>query len=272
MEKLYSEDDNKLVIKSIKSNYLEGEPVWIEHLFTGNRNKKIDFRPLIDPNYDLEFNIINTRGDTLKYLGGVIYVIPSKYSGDSIWGCDNLLSYYGVPENFPDSRFLGRFYLPADSYSVQALLNIQIESTPHIVLSNKINFTISRPSGEDSISYSKWLEIQNSSKFDKVFTNLENKINDFTEIYPNSVYLDMVRHMLLSYSFIEVNQSEYIKKISMKEIERNPNNYYNYYYLSSLQGVLNNKITFSTMLNKYKNIYKNTLLERFIENQFAKIY
>ncbi len=250
-------------IETSKKDYLEGEPICVEHKFYSN-DVKIDFEPSIDPSVDLQFIMINSNNDTMKYLGGQGYTIPQEYKHDSLWGVYNLLSGFGLPEKFPDSRKFNYFYIPVGNYKLSAKLKILNEHKIKNIESNILEISVSKPVAEDSLPYYKLIEIQNSAVHDKNFSTLENNVTQFSRFFPNSVYLDKARFMLNDYSYRESNQRDYLIRLCIDEIERNPNNYYNLIYINDLETFYN-KEEFKTHMQNLVFKYKNTLIEKIIK-------
>lgn len=256
-------------ISTSKKNYLVGEPIWFESIFTASREVQINKKPLISPGFDSKFIIINSRQDTFEYKGPRYLVIESPFTYDTLYDLRNLLTDYGDPEKIPDAKLYNILHLPADRYSIEVILKIVVNDTLREIKSNRVEFQVNSPHSEDSSAYADWLEILNFALHNRDFPKLENDVLSFTSKYPNTVYLDRVRFMLTSYSFKNPNQKQYLQNLCVFELNRNPNNYYCRQYLGWLEWAHNTN-DFKELLKDYGKKNTSSILHRTIQRFYKK--
>lgn len=263
-----SNQNIEISIKTPKSSYLESEPIWVEYFVRIDRKKiKLDYKPELDPSADIKLILINSKNDTMNYVGGRGFYLRTKDYPDTLWGIINLLHSFGNPENFPLSTLGRKFYLPEDSYKLEVFLHYYVKGKEESIVSNKVTFSIMKPSGEELEAHEKFLNLYeqfgNGCSYDKI----KLFVTEFDNQYYNSVYLDRMKNVLLSMSFIEPNFSTHAEQFLIDVINSNPNSYYNYIYIQTLKEYVNQYSDFEDTLKILSGNSKNTITNKIIDHE-----
>ncbi|MBK9333198.1 MAG: hypothetical protein IPM96_12530 [Ignavibacteria bacterium] len=263
-----SNQNINISIKTSKSSYLESEPVWVEYFVRIVKGKiNLDFKPQLDPGADIKLILLNSKNDTMNYVGGRGSYLGTKNYPDTLWGIINLLHSFGNPEKFPHSVFGRIFYLPEDNYQLEVLLHYYVNGKVESVTSNKVTFSIMKPSGEELEAHEKFLNLYeqfgNGCSYDKI----KLIVTEFDNQYNNSVYLDRMKYALLSMSFIEPNFTAYAEQFLIDAIDSNPNSYYNFNYIRTLKEYVNQNTEFENTLKILSGNSKNTITNTIIDHE-----
>lgn len=259
---------SKLRIALNKDTFLESEPIWLEVNAFLDESQKLDRKPILEPSNDLKLTLRNSKGENMKYVGGISDFIleEGKKYPDTLFFYDNLLLYYGLPERFPHSNMLMQFYLPEDTYELSASLELWKDHKLDTVISNTVSFSVSKPTGNEKLAYEKWLELENLKIRNEALNAIRGTIEEFMVIFPNSVYQDKVENALLSTSWLSRISIDSAKTYLINHIASNPNDHFNMYYLRSLVGRYeDNKNDLINILRDFKTRYKETLLSKFLK-------
>lgn len=263
-----SSQNISISIKTSKSSYLESEPVWVEYFVQIVKGKiNLDYKPELDPGADIKLILVNSKNDTLNYVGGRGFYLRTKNYPDTLWGIINLLHSFGNPEKFPHSSLGRKFYLPEDNYQLEVLLHYYVKGKEESIISDKVTFSIMKPSGEELEAHEKFLNMYelfgNGCSYDKI----KLIVTEFDNQYKNSVYLDRMKYVLLTMSFIEPNFTTYAKQFLIDAINSNPNSYYNYNYIQTLKEYVNQNTEFNNTLNILSVKSNNTITNKIIDHE-----
>jgi hypothetical protein len=264
-------------IKSSKEVYLESEPVWLEIEVNIDKEMELDKPPIITPLGDVEFILINSHVDTIKYFkGGYSQIGPNKYL-EHYYRIYDILNIYGVKEDFPNSQLVGCYKLLPDKYTLKAILNLSIDGKVEKFNSNLIQFEVEIPRDSEEEEHKKMIEIKNYAvngpkDFDSRFDIIVQKVNEFKMMFPNSVYIDRIISLIFRHGHIiskdfQDTVSNYLKN----RLEANPADYFNYTYVSHLWGISkNNSDLLINTLTQISESNKGTLLQKIIDNYLAE--
>lgn len=260
-------------IKSSKNLYLESEPIWIVVEVNIPNNLKLDNEPVIHPLGDLRFLLTNDIGDTLEPLRQTASFALFKDYRSHYYDLFHLQYYYGVKEDFPRSILAFRYKLITDGYHLKASIVFRVDNMEKYFYSNVIDFRVEKPTGPEFEARRKLLNLEDyattpSSSFDGIFE----KVTEFEDLYPNSVYLPKAQDLIVGFSFLDHHFSDTLHTYLLRRIKENPENYYNKSYLGSVLSFYSKHIMEpKDLLNGLRDSYKGTLLEKFIDNKLEEI-
>jgi hypothetical protein len=184
---VHAEDGLIFEIRLDKQIYVQREPIWVDLYFTNKGDKEISLVCLDLPWQQLIVNLVNSKGDTLKYSGYISDGICR--SGPTIKPTETYHYYFNLSENFGEGAKQNippplRYFENGD-YTLQ-----MIHSD---VTSNLLNFRVKNPSKEDRQAFDLIKRAtQNAfAYYDKDNQQSFNAFKELTEKYPNSPFADL---------------------------------------------------------------------------------
>ena len=193
---VYGQDSAKvangiqLIISTDKSDYLEGENVWLEKKVIIDKKVKLDYRP-----YDSRDFITNSKNQGIPEQN---YTFEDMIL-DSINEYPDTIYYFyalefGYCDFVPDNKYfiLGPYYFPAEEYKISANVNVMIKGKQYKVEAKPVKFTVHKPEGEDLLARKEYLDIIPLVWATKDYELLDEKVDSFIANHKNSVYLDVV--------------------------------------------------------------------------------
>ena len=229
-------DGLKFIISTDKSIYLEGEVVWQELLLIIDKKVvKLDYAPHFGPG-DVQEAVINSKNQGMPSWEWIYDSIGnSKEYPDTMRYFSTL--NIGLWEDVPNSRnTISIFYFPADEYEFSAYVSVVINGKTYKIKSEPVKFTVLKPEGDEALARQAYLEIISltiNSRSD--FKTRADKVNDFLEKFPNSIYIDQVLRISLTPYFIYYKKTIDEKIAFYKEIiEKYPGFASNYERLTGI--------------------------------------
>ena len=194
-----------LIARTTKSVYLVGEPVWLKIILKNNSNITIKAPEHLWLASGIDLSLLNSDSTRLDYKGIVShsnsYEILIK--GDSTVKYFDLLNSYGEKEPL----FSPRCSLnPGDYYLTATYDNFGIP-----IQSNKIMFTIRRPSGDQAKALKLFKEAYNNWLLKKDYDKAVELYKRLINTYPNSVYVELAYNEICLWNRLQLrNYSEVI--------------------------------------------------------------
>ena len=231
-------DGLKFIISTDKSSYLEGEVVWEEfQLIVDKKIVKLDYKPYFAPNDEIIEKVVNSKNQEMPQRGPhYTHIGRQTEYPDTI--CYFSTMNIGVLEKIPNSihSFRWAIYLPADEYEFSAYVSVVINGKTYKIKSEPVKFTVLKPEGDEALARQAYLEIISltiNSRSD--FKTRADKVNDFLEKFPNSIYIDQVLRISLTPYFIYYKKTIDEKIAFYKEIiEKYPGFASNYERLTGI--------------------------------------
>ncbi len=210
-EKNSSEITNgiQLIISTDKSDYLEGENVWLEWKFIADKNVKLDFWP--GGYREFVTNSKNQQLPNINYtpecILGHTYEYPDTISSFYVLE----FGYYELPK--PREIYQVGYYYPADVYEINAYINVMIKGKEYKVEAKPVKFFIRKPEGEDFLARNEYLEMfpllwKDSSYWKD--TNAYKSLTEFKENYEKNPLLEQDTNAYKSY----IRLKEYLEMVS----------------------------------------------------------
>lgn len=186
-----------------KSQYLVGEPVWVDLYVTNNGKEVATIRPLDTWWWEFKVHLVNSKGDTAKYSGYLVEGRPRP--GPSITPKETYYHCFNLSEDF------GTWI---DGHRPPLLKILKPESyTLHVsqmgIVSNKIEFKVESPTGNEKKAYSLYLEAA------RYHLNVQ-KADELLHKYPRSLYADLTCYEIgVTYGMDNEGQTylKYAKKL-----------------------------------------------------------
>jgi len=198
----------RLEIVLDKEKYLVNEPLWVT-VNVENTTKDKVFAISANPVYgNVHFHIVSSNGDSLEgwCFRGMIGGYPTLDPGQKdIYFVDLVgpICTYGVEHG----EALHQRRVPEGKYTLQAELRVypdpKWQKERFQVYSDKVNFMVQKPSGEEKKAY----DLLKEKKAEKLWTLIKK--------YPNSVYRD-VAYELVSFGF-------HHREPTLEFIDKHPN-------------------------------------------------
>lgn len=272
-----SDENLELKIGLDKSEFLEGESIWVKISLKnlGDDAKqvtKMSF-PLVIYNKSFDFNLIDSEGLRVKDSGirsdGLHTVTLNP--NDSTYDYYDILNFYGEPIH----KLLrtGRKYLKPGSYKLSAKL-----STPNISLpSNEIKFEVVEPNADEVESYELFKE---AYKTWLIKNKREEEARDLfrtaIDTYPNSIYTDLHYSYLYKINSIGLRDYRACIDVIKEMIQRNPKSHVSEKFVKSLvfsYQQLNEDDIIINELNELNNQYGdiNPELKRVISKKIESL-
>ncbi len=245
----------KLGIVLDKEKYLVSEPLWAMVTVENTTKDKV-FATSINPMYgNLHFHIVSSSGDSLKgwCFRGMIGGYPTLDPGQrDVYFVDLVGSIctYGVEHG----QALHQRRVPEGKYTLQAELRLypdpKWQKERFQVYSDKVNFMVQKPSGEEKKAY----DLLKEKKAEKLWKLIEQ--------FPNSVYRDAALELVSTFDYHPEEAMEFIDK------------YPNSGYVASVIFAVTPKTGKASARKKFfEDIikkYPNTKASMYVENKLDK--
>ncbi len=274
-------NENKwnLEIELDKQNYIFHEPIWLDITLTNITTDTLRTDGLVQPNHRQFFiEIIDEAEKLVEYTGGqysIMASLPGELlidAGEQDYGTFDLLRMFssynkGSGYRIPIYWFT---FIPEGTYTVRVLFEDDI--------SNKLNFNIVKPSGDEKEALEL---IEKASKIWKDDTDHTSQIyKEIVERFPNSVFAEMCFYLSRVYSQERkdgLKQGSYDRRIFKREmIENYPNSGRSKGWLDAIthdmgDDVINDAEKWE-IINKYLRDYPNTRCYKFAKQMQERIF
>lgn len=218
-----------------KDKYLVGEPIWVDLYVTNNGKEEATIRPLDTWWWEFKVHLVNSKGDTAKYSGYLVEGTPRP--GPSIRPEETYYHCFNLSEDF--GTWIDEYRPPLLKILKPGSYTLQVSQKG--IVSNKIEFKVESPTGDEKKAYSLYLEAA------RYHLNIQ-KADELLHKYPRSVYADLACYeMGVSYGMD--NDVQTYLKYAKKLISDYPNSGF-------IQRVL-----WDTVKNKTQTQQKNELAE-----------
>lgn len=234
MSKLKSGDSEcvNFSINLPKSEYLEGEPVWLELSVNVSQQCNLDHTPLLDPMYgEVKLELINSNGDTIRGHEGILEGIPAKTYPAYIFDVYDITNSFGVGE------WANIYSVPRGVYLLKAFIEVSLNKKKITVGSNIANFKVVEPKDIEEKAHAEWIRIEETNRLNKDNVDTVKKLVDnFLVNFSSSAYKERVFATLREgwpQYFLALSPQNR-KNFLLNAITTMPDSYYNKYYLSDL--------------------------------------
>jgi hypothetical protein len=211
----------RLRLSTIKTNYLELEPVFITYWVENIGDKTEYFRP---PEI-LELAIRDQSDTLMKYRGPMVEYMTQVLKTDTGY-IQAYLDWVEVPPHSSSMRFVmwvldfyglgyrwANLRLPAGAYRITGLG----------IKSDTISLTIARPSKTEDIEADQLMEQTLSLPGHKAADRLHAAFGEFVQRYPNSPYTSIAqRELLASGSFIKDATTANTQSLALELLRKYP--------------------------------------------------
>ena len=213
-----SDEPLKATISLDKEKYLINEPIWLTIIMENISKDKI-LEASADPlTGKVRIEVVSHEGDTLYggcIIGNAVGTPPTLEPGERDIYFVNLigsLCNYGI--KYEDALHYGRL-IPEGEYYIQATVRYRYQEKTTPVLTNKLNFKVEKPKGDEKKAYELLVKGRKKCYPEKKWKEGRQMIWRMIEHYPNSVYGDAALELVANF--------EYHPEEGMEFIGKNPN-------------------------------------------------
>ena len=199
----------QLIISTDKSDYLEGENVWLERKFIADKNVKLDYWP--GGYREFVTNSKNQLLPDINYTPECILGHTYEYPDTICFFYELVFGYNELPK--PQEIYPAGHYFPADEYEITAYINVTIKGKEYKVEAKPVKIVVHKPEGEDLLARNEYLEMfpllwKDSSYWKD--TNDYNSLIEIKENYEKNPLLEQDTNAYNSY----IRLKEYLEMIS----------------------------------------------------------
>lgn len=200
----------QLIISTDKSDYLEGENVWLETIFIIDKKKvKLDYWL-----YSGNENVTNSNKQGVRFHGfSYVDGFPLYEYPDTMCSFDVLdFGDYELPK--PREIYQVGHYFPAYEYEITAYRNVMIKGKQYKVEAKPVKFVVHKPEGEDLLARKECLEMIPIMWKDSSYWKDTNEYISLTTIKENYEKNPLLEQDTNAYkSYIRIK--EYLEMISL---------------------------------------------------------
>ncbi|MGB7062901.1 MAG: hypothetical protein WBF13_11190 [Candidatus Zixiibacteriota bacterium] len=212
-----AEQPLKAAISLDKEKFLVNEAIWLT-IVIENISKEKTLEASADPlTGKVRIEVITYEGDTLYggcIIGTAVGTPPSLEPGErDIYFVDLVGSIcnYGIKH---EDALHGRF-LPEGEYYIQATVRYRYQGKTTPVLTNKLNFKVEKPKGDERKAYYLLVKGRKKCYPEKKWDEGREMIRRMIQEYPNSVYRDA--------ALLFVSSQFNNREVALRFIEDHPN-------------------------------------------------
>lgn len=171
----------QLIISTDKSDYLEGENVWLETIFIIDKKKvKLDYWLYSGNENVTNSNKQGVRFHGFSYVDGFpLYDYPDTMCSFAVLDFGD----YELPK--PIEIYQVGHYFPADEYEITAYRNVMIKGKQYKVEAKPVKFVVHKPEGEDLSARKEYLEMIPIMWKDSSYWKDTNSYNELVAIKEN---------------------------------------------------------------------------------------
>ncbi len=145
----------QLIISTDKSDYLEGENVWLETIFIIDKKKvKLDYWL-----YSGNVNVTNSNKQGVRYHGPQYSCGFPSYDYPDTMCSFEVLDFGDYELQKPREIYQVGHYFPADEYEITAYRNVMIKGKQYKVEAKPVKFVVHKPEGKDLLARKEYLEM-----------------------------------------------------------------------------------------------------------------
>ncbi len=260
-----SNEPLKATLSLDKEKFLVNEPIWLT-IIVENISKDKTLEASADPvTGKVRIEVVSREGDTLYggcIIGTAVGTPPTLEPGERDIYFVNLigsLCNYGIKH---EDAYYGRL-IPEGEYYIQATVRYRYQGKTTPVLTNKLNFKVEKPKGDEKKAYDLLVKGRKKCYPEQKWKEGREMIWRMIEEYPNSVYRDAAYELL-------VDKFHHDSKLALAFIEKYPNSG----LIASVIFAVTRKIDKPTERKKFfEEIikkYPNTKAGMYAENQLDK--